>query len=339
MLFQKVCGIDLGTDTIKIRDRSGKRFLYNRNVIAMRETGSVLAIGDAAYEVYEKNPENVKVVWPMVNGVIANLTEMELVLSYLLKSFSGVFNTGASVCIAVPSNVTQVEKRAFFQVMNSRINASKIRLIDKGIADAVSAGLPVLSSRGHMVVNIGADTTEISVIASGKVILSQTLKVGGRRLDEDISTMVRRKFNLSIGQKSAEALKNNLAFMINGPRLEQKVFGIHTLSGLPKSDLIPSLAVSVAIIDTIDSIVENIKSVYNRVPPQLMKDITREGIYLTGGVSMILNLPDYIQKEIGIPIHHIQDPKNSTVRGLVEILNHKDLRQATYSLSDLAGMR
>lgn len=339
MLFQRVCGIDIGTDTIKIRDKSGKRFLYSRNVIAIRENGPVLAIGDEAYEIYEKNPENVRVVWPMANGVIANLTEMELVLGHLLRSFSGRLHTDASVCIAVPGDTTQVEKRAFFQVLNSRINAGKIRLIDKGLADAVSAELPVLSNRGHMIVNIGADTTEISVIASGKVILSQTLKTGGRRLDEDICTMVRRKFNLSIGQKTAESLKNNLAFMINGPRLEQKVFGIHTLSGLPKSDLIPSLAVSVAIIDTIDMIVENIKSVYNRIPPQLMKDIAREGIYLTGGVSMILNLPEYIRKELGIPLHHMQDPKNSTVRGLVEILNNKDLKQMTYSLKDLAGMR
>jgi rod shape-determining protein MreB len=262
-----------------------------------------------------------------------------MVLSYLLKDFSGIIHTGASLCFAVPSDITQVEKRAFFQVLRTKVSAGKIRLVDKGIADAVSAELAVLSSRGHMIVNIGADTTEISVIASGKVILSQTLKVGGRKLDEDIATMVRRKFNLNIGQKTAEALKNNLAFMINGPKLEQKVFGIHTLSGLPKSDLIPSLAVSVAIIDTIDSIIESIKSVYNRVPPQLMKDITREGIYLSGGVSMIQNLPEYIRKEIGIPIHHIQDPKNSTIRGLVEILNNKDLRQTTYSLNDLTGMR
>ena len=339
MLFQKVCGIDLGTDTIKLRDKSGKRFLYSKNLLAMRQNGKLLAVCDSAYKIYEKNPENVRVVWPMAGGVIANLTEMEIVLSHLLKSFTGMLHTGASLCIAVPSDITQVEKRAFFMVMRSKINAGSIRLIDKGIADAVSAGLPVLSSRGHMVVNIGADTTEIAVISSGRVILSQTLKTGGRKLDEDIATMVRRKFNLNIGQKTAESLKNNLAFMINGPRLEQKVFGIHTLSGLPKSDLIPSLAVSVAIIDSIDSIIESMKAIYNRVPPQIMKDITREGIYLTGGVSMILNLPEYIRREIGIPLHHIQDPKNSTIRGLVEVLNNKDLRQCTYSLTDLTGMR
>ncbi|MDO5345992.1 MAG: rod shape-determining protein, partial [Lachnospiraceae bacterium] len=143
--------------------------------------------------------------------------------------------------------------------------------------------------------------------------------------------MIRRKFNIHIGQRTAEQLKNNLAFMINGPRLERKIFGIHTLSGLPKSDVIPSLAVSVAIVDTIDQIVENIRSVYDRTPPQIMKDIAQEGIFLTGGVSMLLNLPIYIQKETGLPIYHIQDPKNSTLRGLIEIINQKELKALTRS--------
>ncbi len=335
MLFQRACGLDLGTDTIKIKDKSGKKFLNSRNVIALRENGSVLAYGDAAYGIYEKQPVTVNVVWPMGNGVIANLTEMDLLLDNLIRRYGGA----SSLLIAVPTEITQVEKRAFFQVMKGQIGAGRIRLIEKGLADAVNASLPVLSGRGHMVVNIGADTTEISVISSGKIILGQTLKIGGRRMDADIATMVRRKFNLSIGQKTAESLKNNLAFMINGPRLEQKVFGIHTLSGLPKAEVIPSLAVSVAIIDTVDMIVDSINSIYNRIPPQLMKDISREGIYLSGGVSMILNLPEYIRREIGIPLHHIQDPKYSTIRGLVEVMNNKELKSLTYTLNDLAVMR
>ncbi|MCD7818914.1 MAG: rod shape-determining protein [Lachnospiraceae bacterium] len=335
MLFQRACGIDLGTDTIKIRDKNGKKFLNSRNVIAVRKNGSVLAYGDSAYSVYEKQPENINVIWPMANGVIANLTEMDYLLEYLIKRFGGA----SSLLIAVPTEITQVEKRAFFQLMKGQIGAGRIRLVEKGLADAVSTSLPVLSGRGHMVVNIGADTTEISVISSGKIILGQTVKIGGHRMDADIATMVCRKFNLNIGQKTAESLKNNLAFMINGPKLEQKVFGIHTISGLPKSEIIPSLAVSVAIIDTVDSIVENINSIYNRVPPQLMKDISQEGIYLSGGVSMILNLPEYIRREIGIPLHHVQDPKHSTIRGLIDIMNNKDLRPITYTLTDLTSMR
>ena len=331
MLFQNICGVDLGTDTIKLRDKSGKKFMNSKNMIAIRNQNQVLAIGDVAYEMYEKNPVNVEVSCPMVNGVIASATNMELVLSHTLKKFTSFTQTRSGICLAVPTNVTPVEQRAFFNVLSGHINASKVRLVDKGIADAISIGLPVLSPQGHMVVNIGADTTEISVISGGNVILGQTLKIGGKKLDEDIRTMIRRKFNIHIGQRTAEQLKNNLAFMINGPRLERKIFGIHTLSGLPKSDVIPSLAVSVAIVDTIDQIVENIRSVYDRTPPQIMKDIAQEGIFLTGGVSMLLNLPIYIQKETGLPIYHIQDPKNSTLRGLIEIINHKELKVLTRS--------
>ena len=108
MLFHKVCGIDLGTDTVKIRDKNGKHFLYSKNLLAVRQNGAVIAVGDPAYQIYEKNPENVRVVWPMANGVIANLTEMEIVLSHLLKDFNGIFHTGASLCFAVPSEITQV---------------------------------------------------------------------------------------------------------------------------------------------------------------------------------------------------------------------------------------
>ena len=137
--------------------------------------------------------------------------------------------------------------------------------------------------------------------------------------------MVRRKFNISIGERTAESLKNNLAFMINGPRIEQKVFGIHMLSGLPKSDMIPALAVSVSVLGTVDRIVEEIRSVVDRTPPMLRKDIMREGIFLTGGVSMLQNLPIYIQKQLSLPVYHIQDPKNSTIRGIVTMINEKEL--------------
>jgi rod shape-determining protein MreB len=175
------------------------------------------------------------------------------------------------------------------------------------VADAVSVGLPVLSPAGHMIVNIGADTTEIAVLSEGQVVIGRTMREGGMELDRDIATMVRRKFNISIGLKTAESLKNNLAFMINGPRIEQKVFGVHMLSGLPKSDMIPALAVSVSVLGTVDRIVEEIRSVVDRTPP------------------MLQNLPVYIQKQLSLPVYHIQDPKNSTIRGIVTMINEKEL--------------
>lgn len=335
MLLKNICGIDLGTDMIKIRDRNGKKFMNARNMIALRDQQHVLAIGDMAYEIYEKTPANVEASCPMTNGVIANGRNMELVLDYLMKKYSSVLQQKPEVYLAIPSEITQVEQRAFFQVLSGRIHAKKIFLVEKGIADALSIQMPVAHSLGNMIVNLGADTTEISVISQGKIILNRTLKLGGHKLDEDICTMVRRKFNLHIGQKTAERLKNNLAFMINGPRLEQQVFGLHTLSGLPKADVIPSLAVSVAIVDTIDQIIEAITNILDRTPPQVLASIEHNGIYVTGGVSMILNLPMYMQKELGIPIFHIQDPQNSTVKGLVSVINHKEYRCYARSLSDL----
>ena len=185
----------------------------------------------------------------------------------------------------------------------------------------------IIVSRIFVCVSSSISLSEISVISDGKVIIGRTLKEGGFTLDDDIVTMVRRKFNINIGHRTAEQLKNNLAFMINGPRLEQKVFGIHTLSGLPKSDMIPALAVSVAVLATIDRIVDEVRQVVDRTPPILRQDIFREGIFLTGGVSMIQNLPMYFQKEVSLPVYHIQDPKNSTIRGLVTMINQRELHQ------------
>ncbi len=329
MLFKSLYGVDLGTDTLKLRDKDSQHFLDSKNMIAVRNNSRVIAIGNDAWEMYEKNPVDVEVSCPMSGGVIASATNMERVLSYTLRQFTTFAKKSSGLCLAVPTNVTPVQQRAFFNVISDSRETNRVRLIDKGLADAVSIGLDVLSGSGHMIVNIGADTTEISVISGGKVILGQTLRLGGRKLDEEIATMIRRKFNINIGMKTAQILKNNLAFMINGPRLEQQIFGIHTLSGLPKSDVIPSLAVSVAIIDVIDRIIDEIQAVYGRIPPQLSRDIAREGIFLTGGVSMILNLPIYMQKEIGLPIYHIQDPRNSTIRGILEIINRKELLELT----------
>lgn len=332
MFFSNMVGVDLGTDTIKLRDRGGERFCESRNMIAVRK-GRVLALGEDAYEMYEKNPKEVRVSRPMSGGVIAHATDMEKVLTQTLKTFSSFSQKSAGICLAVPAEVTPVEQRAFYHVMNSTLSPGRVRLVDKGIADAVSIGLPVLGSGGHMIVNIGAATTEMAVLSEGQVIIGRSLREGGFQLDRDIATMVRRKFNINIGLKTAERLKNNLAFMIDGPRIEQEIFGIHTLSGLPKSDMIPALAVSVAVLPTVDRIVEEIRSVVDRTPPMIRKDIMREGVFLTGGVSLLQNLPIYIQKQISLPVYHIQDPKNSTIRGIVTMINEKQLHPLMRSVA------
>ncbi|MDO4452919.1 MAG: rod shape-determining protein [Eubacteriales bacterium] len=338
MLFHNTYGVDMGNDTIKISDRDERKFLMERNVIAIRDQTHVIAVGQKAFEMYEKTPVNVEATCPMAGGVIADTQNMEIVLWKFLKKCAAFRMRHPQIYFAVPNNISEVEKRAYFSTLKGRIKAKKVFLVEKGIADAVGMELPIEEQRGSMVINIGAQTTEISVICGGKIILSKTLKIGGKSMDESIATMVRRNFNLSIGMKTAEVLKNNLAYLLEGEEKEMRVWGVNTLSGLPREAAIPASAVSFALLEILEEITANIKSVVERTPPQILQDIKRSGIYLTGGVSMIPNIADFIRLEIETRVYPVQYPIFSTIRGLLKIMNEpKKYRKYTYSLKDLTG--
>lgn len=338
MLFHNTYGVDMGTDTIKISDQKERKFLIERNMIAIRDQIHVIAVGEKAFEMYEKTPASVEAVCPMVGGVIANTQNMELVLWKFLKKCAAFRMRRPQLYFAVPTNISEVEKRAYFSTLKGRIKAKKVFLVEKGIVDAIGMELPIEQERGNMVINIGAQTTEISVICGGKVILSKMLKVGGKNMDEAICTMARRNFNLNIGMKTAELLKNNLAYVLDGEEKEMYVWGVNTLSGLPRQAAIPSSAVSSALMETLETITENVKSVVERTPPQILQDIKRSGIYLAGGVALIPNLADFIRLEVETRVYPVQNPVFSTIRGLQRIMNEpKKYKKYTYSLKDLTG--
>ncbi|MDY3765397.1 MAG: rod shape-determining protein [Lachnospiraceae bacterium] len=338
MLFHNTYGVDMGTDTIKISDQKERKFLVERNMIAIRDQVHVIAVGEKAFEMYEKTPASVEATCPMVGGVIANTQNMELVLWKFLKKCAAFRMRRPQLYFAVPSDISEVEKRAYFSTLRGKIKAKKVFLVEKGIADAIGMEIPIEAERGNMIINIGAQTTEISVICSGKVILSKTLKVGGKNMDEVIATMVRRNFNLNIGMKTAELLKNNLAYVLEGEEREMYVWGVNTLSGLPRQAAIPASAVSMALTEIMETITENVKSVLERTPPQILQDIKRNGIYLVGGVALIPNLADFIRLEVETRVYPVQNPVFSTIRGLIRIMNEpKKYRKYTYSLRDLTG--
>lgn len=337
MSFKRICGVDLGSDTIKICDKNQKKLLCEKNMIAVRDKTEVIGVGQDAFEIYEKAPSNVYVGSPIQNGSLAEGTSQEIILVHLMKKFSTFFTHHPNIYMTAPADITEVERRAYYKILSGRLKAKKIALVEKGVADAAGIGMPLDSPMGNMIVNLGGDRTEICVISEGKIIISRTLQTGGHALDEDIINMVKRQFQLNIGQKTAEALKNQLAYMIQGPALEMRVYGIHTVTGLPKQVPIPALAVSVAIVDTIDMITDAVKTTMERTPPQLLEDIRRNGIYLTGGVSLIPNLSVYMQKELEAPVYNAGDPIFTTVRGLVRIMSDSELRKkATFSLKDFA---
>lgn len=337
MGLHNALGVDFGTDTVKICDKKKRITVCEKNMIAIRDGSHVVAIGDAAYEMFEKTPVNIKAGCPMRHGVIAEAKNAELVLQNLLKKNRHVLAGQPAVYIAVPRDISAVEKRAYYNVLNNVIKTRKIFLVDKGIADTVGVGVSMDSPRASMLVNIGAGTTEISIAAGGKILISKTLQLGGHSLDEDIITMARRMFQLNIGMRTAAFLKNRLAYLIDGPVDAYNVCGVSSISGLPASAEITSTAVSAAIGNTVGLITEELRGIVDRLPPQFHSDIMEAGLCLTGGASLIPNLSDYLRQELGMPISMVREPGLTTLRGIQMIMSRPELSRCTYSLKDLAG--
>lgn len=336
-MLNNTLGIDFGTDTIKICDRKNRITVCEKNMIAIRNDNRIIAIGDSAYDMYEKTPMDVKASCPMKNGVIAEARNAEIVLSHLLKKHKHFMSGKPVVYIAVPRDISAVEKRAYYNVLNGTVHAKKILLVDKGIADNIGVGVSMASPRASMLVNIGAGTTEISVVAGGKVLLSRTLSIGGNVLDDEIVKMVRRMFHINIGTKTAVRLKNRLAYVGDGPAASMGVYGISAVSGLPDHAEITSMAISAAITDTIDHLSDELKGILDRLPPQFYHDIMEAGLCLCGGSSLIFNISDYLHSKLGIPISIVREPGLTTLRGIQQIMSSPELSEYTYSLKDLTG--
>lgn len=206
-MFRNIYGLDLGTYEIKIYDKRRDRIRSAKNVIAIRDEKDIFAVGNAAYAMYEKAPENIQVVFPMHHGVIACFHEMQYLLCALLKR-EGRYPNGAEYVIAAPTDVTEVEKKAFYDLVHhSAARAKTVRIVDRAIADAVGMGLDVFSVKGVFVVNFGGETTELSVLSGGKTVLSRLLPVGGAALDEAIVASVRHNKEFLIGRITAEQLR------------------------------------------------------------------------------------------------------------------------------------
>ena len=338
MAFHHALGIDFGTDTIKICDKKNRFTVCEKNMIAIRDEKRVIAIGDAAYEMFEKTPMNVRAACPMARGVIAEARNAEIVLSHLLKKHKSILSGRPAIFIAVPRDISAVEKRAYYTVLINIVPENKIYLVDKGIADNLGVGVSMDSQRASMLVNMGAGTTEVSVVAGGKILISKTLQIGGDQLDEDIITMCRRMFHIHIGKKTAVRLKTALAYVGDGPANSMVVYGISTVSGHPMTAEDTSMAVSICMEHTIQMIAEELRGMIDRLPPQFHQDILEAGFYLIGGSAMIFNMSDYFRRQVHVPVSLVPEPGLTTLRGIQAIMNQKDLvKNYTYSLRDLTG--
>ncbi len=331
-----IYGLDLGTGNIKIYAKQGDRLLNERNLIAISGKTQLFSFGDDAYEMYEKAPANIEVSYPMVNGVISDLRNMQTLLKCFLDKISKSNIKGSSFLVAVPKEITEVEKRSFFDVLKtSYIKPKQILMVEKPVADAAGLGLDVINSKGIMIVNIGADTTEISVISLGGIVLSSLMKIGGKKLDESIRTAIRKNHALNIGEKTAELLKKELGYAMDPEDISAPVYGVNLGKGLPVEVNISAETVSEAIQGNLHSICDEIKNAIESTPPELASDIIKDGLYLTGGSSNIRNLDAFINRELGFRVNITEDPSDTVVKGLGRIMKEKSLERLAYSLNEL----
>lgn len=325
-------GIDLGSNTIKIYSQKDNSIIKERNMIAIRKEKDVLAVGDKAYEMFEKNPVDIEVTSPMNNGMIANVNQLDIVLQTLLAKAERTVTRRPTIYFAVPVDMTEIEKRAYYSVArHGRFKRSNIMLVERPITDALALGIPISKTKGSMIVNIGAQSTEISVIADNRVIISRLIPMGGDHFSQNIIHNIRRKNNFQISLRTASRLKAALADLKPERKTASKIVGIDCVSGLPRERVVTSNIVHESIYNSVLEIGEQIRAFLERTPPQIHKIILQEGIYITGGSTKIKNIDKILSEQLGCPILLSKHYELCTIYGLKEMVTHDALRHWAFT--------
>jgi rod shape-determining protein MreB len=320
-IFSEDLGIDLGTANTLVCVKNKGVVLNEPSVVSMNtRTKDIIAVGEKAKKMIGRTPASCEAIRPLKNGVIADyeVTEKMLREFYKLVNTKNLFSS-PRVVICVPAGVSQVERRAVIDV-TLEAGAREAYLIEEPMAAAIGVGISVFDPEGNFVIDIGGGTTEIAVISLGGIVRTSSLKVAGDKFDVAISEYIRQKHDLLIGEKTAEEIKINIATALVGDEeVTYEVSGRNILNGLPKNTVITSLEIQEAISPLLKKIVEEIKLVLEKTPPELAADIKRKGVILAGGGAGIRNLDQYIADSIQLEVTTAENPLNSVVNG-IEIL-------------------
>ena len=325
-------GIDLGSSNIKIYNGCDDTYFMEKNMIAIQGRDSLFAYGDSAFDMYEKAPENIQVSYPVSNGVIADINNMNTLIHYFVNDLSKGGIRPADYYIAVPTDVTEVERRAFMDLIrDSNVKAKRVFVVEKALADGLGMDIDVKTSRGVLIVNIGFDTTEISLLSLGGIVLSRLIKVGGAKFDDAIKAAVRKEYNLVIGSKTSEKLKIIMR-EVESQKKNAVVYGMDLVNGLPVQKAISTELLFESLEEHFNMIVDNIRQILERTPPELGADIYRHGIYLTGGASQVGHISELIRLSTGIRVNRNIEPISSVVRGLHTVIS--DARFASIAVEN-----
>ena len=326
-MFSKRVGIDLGTANVLVYLAGEGVVLNEPTVVAVRaDDNKVVAVGSEAKEMLGRTPGNIVATRPLKDGVIADYVITESMLSYFIDKVCGRSRfIKPEVMVCIPSGVTQVEKRAVLDATMAS-GAGNVYLIEEPLAAAIGAIIPIAQATGHMILDSGGGTTDIAVISLGGVVVHKSIRVAGNKIEEAIANYIRKRFNLLVGERSAEEIKMTLANAIVGDENKKKeIKGRDSVTGLPRAIEISETEVNEAIQPVLKAMISAIREVFEATPPELASDIIEKGIVLSGGTALLGNLDNYIARETGVPAYVAEDPLFCVVRGVGVALENLEL--------------
>ena len=325
--FSNDIGIDLGTANTLVYVKDKGIVLREPSVVALDTvTRKVRAVGDEAKRMLGRTPGNITAIRPMKDGVIADFEVTEKMLAHFIKkAHNRTMWVRPRIVIGVPSEITQVEKRA---VKDSayRAKASEVYLVEEAMAAAIGAGMPIEEASGNMVVDIGGGTTDIAVISLAGIVYSKAIRIAGNEMDESIIQYIKKTYNLLIGERTSEKIKMQLgsAFPLED-RLTMEIKGRHLIEGVPKTITVTDEEIREALAETVNAIVDAVRVALECTPPELSADIVDRGIVVTGGGALLKNLDKRLREETGLPVALAEDPLSTVVLGAGKMLSNFEL--------------
>ncbi len=336
-VFSNDIGIDLGTANTLVYVKDHGIVLREPSVVAVKAgTNMVLAVGNEAKRMLGRTPANIVAVRPLKDGVIADFEITEAMLRHFItKVHNRRKMVRPRVVIAVPSGITEVEKRAVKESA-THAGAREVHLIEEPMAAAIGVGLPVQDAAGNMIIDIGGGTTEVALISLSGIVFSRSVRVAGDELDDAIVNYVRRAYSLMIGERTAEEIKIKIGSVFPPATKEQEtsmeIKGRDLTLGLPKTLNITSAEIREALMEPVKTIVESVRITLERCPPELASDLVDRGLMLAGGGALLRGLDQLLMQETGLPVHVAEDPLSAVAEGTGKVLNEiKFLRQVASS--------
>lgn len=328
--FSRDIGIDLGTANTLVYVKGKGIVITEPSVVAVNQkTGQVVAVGTAAKNMLGRTPAHISAVRPLVEGVISDFEVTEEMLKYLIdKAQTDKTPLGPRVIVGVPSGITNVEIRAVRDAARNA-GAREVLIIEEPMAAALGARLPVDDPIGTMLIDIGGGTTDIALISLGGIVRAKNIRVAGDTLNQDIASYIRSEFKILIGDKTAEDVKLAVGSVMKPSEpLQTTIRGRDLVTGLPREIVITDADIREAISASIASIIEAAKEVIETAPPEVVADVMRQGVYVTGGGALLRGLPELLALELKVPIHVVPDPLTTVVRGTGLVLEEPEKYRA-----------